>query len=150
MLNSMQQLIRCVSPKHGRILIYVWAVEQDELSKRRIPGDPRKCHVGQDVFVPWVLSKQRTDRNHSKITKPSSDLLLAEPTEEPTVYHRYYHLFDEGELVALTRSAVEELGLNVLAFSEQNFIEKTGVEIVQEGWERSNYYVELRRWEYSG
>ncbi|KAF7304647.1 UDP-N-acetylglucosamine transferase subunit ALG13 [Mycena kentingensis (nom. inval.)] len=72
---------------------------------------------GQDVFVPWVLS------------------------DDPTrVFNRYYHMFTDGELDALVSSAAEEMGLHVGPHAEQ------GVEIVQQGWERSNHYIELRRY----
>ena len=56
-LTFEQALIRAVSPTSGRVLIYVWAVEQDELSKRHIPIE-QTANVGVDVFVPWVLSNK--------------------------------------------------------------------------------------------
>jgi len=124
-------------------LVYVWAVEQDELSKRSIPSDPRDNSVGQDVLVPWVLSKQHTQ---VMTCNQSLDLFPSE-VERPDIYHRYYHLFADGELVALARGAAEELGLEVSPFPEMHTTKKRGVEIVQEGWERSNHYIELRRWE---
>lgn len=100
-----------MSPQHGRVLIYVWATRQDELSKRSIPTD------GADVFVPWVLSDGKT-------------------------YNRYYHMFAEGELAALVTLAAEELGLVVGTPRPAS----RGMEIVQNGWERSNHYVEMRLW----
>jgi tRNA (uracil-5-)-methyltransferase TRM9 len=97
----------------------VWAVRQDELSKRSIPGG--SSGTGQDVFVPWVMSEDKTQ-----------------------VFNRYYHMFDDGELAGLVTLAAEELGLVVGRPSTGSL---RGVEIVQDGWERSNHYVELRRWQ---
>nr|GAT44013.1 predicted protein [Mycena chlorophos] len=46
----------------------------------------------------------------------------------------------DGELDALAVSAAQEMGLHVGAGASE------GVEIVQQGWERSNHFVELRRY----
>lgn len=156
---------------HGRLLIYVWAIEQDELSKRDVPSDSYDGMIsitsGLDVFIPWVLTKpgaskekstpkaqsnhrsqcniaSQTEQSHKVPDKP----LVTEP---PRIYNRYYHMFAEGELSELVRDAASELDLQIgphpkhpvpVAVNRQR-----GVEIVQDGWERSNYFVELRRWQ---
>lgn len=117
-------------------MIYVWAIEQDEKSKRRIPVDDDADHLGKDVVVPWVLSKQNGPQGKR------------EPGD-PQVFNRYYHIFAKGELGGLVHDAAKELGIEVglvPAFEGR----AQGVEIMQDGWERSNYYVELRRWEVLG
>jgi len=58
------------------------------------------------------------------------------------VFNRYYHMFAKGELVGLVDEAAQDLGLHIGHKVDGN----RGVEIVQDGWERSNYYVELRLW----
>ena len=104
--------MECVSPAHGRILIYVWAIEQDELSKRIIPaaepmttreaplnsssGSHEKSQ-GQDVFVPWVRAGY-TDSN-SEGTSPNG----------PQVFNRYYHMFATNEILVLVHDACEIL-----------------------------------------
>lgn len=121
-----------MSPSHGRILIYVWAVEQGNLSKRYIPptgGD--SSSAGRDVFVPWVL-------NHSQNNERKS------LDDGPLVFNRYYHMFVEGELENLVRDATLNLGMVV--GSTDSSVERRGVEIVQKGWERSNWYIELKCW----
>jgi tRNA (uracil-5-)-methyltransferase TRM9 len=117
---AVKRLMSAVSPAHGRVLIYVWATRQDELSKRSIPTG--SSGEGQDVFVPWVLSDDKTQ-----------------------VFNRYYHMFDEGELAGLVALAAQELGLVIGPPGSPGSLK--GVEIVQDGWERSNHYVELRRWQ---
>jgi tRNA (uracil-5-)-methyltransferase TRM9 len=152
-----QILLESVSPRHGRILIYVWAIEQDAHSKRVIPVSgtaPRTCAdadaegewntSGQDVFVPWVLS--------SGCTRP--EVLCTEeaqnaPKTKPDAIQRYYHMFAKGELDQLVQTAAQEMRLKVgtRPTNEAEECEGTeGIEVVASGWERSNYYVELRRW----
>ena len=146
----MQRLIDTVSARHGRILIYVWAIEQDEQSKRIIPvparegpyadADGERCSSGhgQDVFMPWVLS---SDNASSKVprTEQSRNVPI----------RRYYHMFSKDELRELVQSAAQELGLKVgpPPSNDVKFKSTEGVEIVMSGWERSNYYIELQRWQ---
>ncbi|KAJ3906444.1 hypothetical protein F5879DRAFT_1069556 [Lentinula edodes] len=132
LMTSIQRLLQAVSPWHGRILIYVWAVEQDDLSKRQIPvvDDPHAVgQSGKDVFVPWVLS-----------SSADSEKLQAEQ-----VFNRYYHMFAKGELEQLVSEAAKELGLHVGLKSESAGACR-GIDFEQDGWERSNHYVELRCW----
>ncbi|KAI6132086.1 hypothetical protein EDD16DRAFT_1881987 [Pisolithus croceorrhizus] len=122
---AVQRLLQCVSPVHGRVLIYVWAVEQDNLSKRSVPISEGDGSSGQDVFVPWVMSQQTTTR--IKTREPA-----AETAMDVSVYNRYYHMFAKGELTKLVKEAAEGMG--------------SGCDVIRDGWERSNYYIELRRW----
>ncbi|KZT67773.1 S-adenosyl-L-methionine-dependent methyltransferase [Daedalea quercina L-15889] len=151
-----QRIIESISPYHGRALIYVWAVEQDELSKRNLPADSspnnkatdRAPAKGQDVFVPWVLSPQATGKTRAKNAASQN---AEETAERSKVFNRYYHMFAQGELRQLVGEAALELGLVVSSPNEMkdgngdSLIH--GLEIVQDGWERSNYYIEIRRWE---
>jgi len=150
---AVKRLLESVSPGHGRILIYVWAIEQDERSKRTIPvpDQVRTCADakgeaspgGQDVFVPWVLS---SDNARSKI--PRTEQVQNVPKDAPDAIRRYYHMFAQGELLELVQKAAQEMRLNVspppLNAAEAKSME--GMEVVASGWERSNYYIELRRW----
>ena len=118
--------------------MYVWAIEQDELSKRKVIGDEEPPPLtGKDV--PWVLSKEVDMREK----QPS------ERDKEPQIFHRYYHMFAKGELPGLVMEAAKESGLRIGPKPESGDENLTGIEIVQDGWERSNYYVELRLWKTS-
>lgn len=116
-------------------MIYVWAIEQDGLSKRVMLADDSTEDplLGKDVFVPWVISQQATPKNQLK----NSETIIEAP-----VYHRYYHMFAKGELTRLTCEAAQDMGL-VVGQPEEG---RRGIEIIQDDWERSNYYVELRCW----
>jgi len=118
---AIKRLLSAVSANHGRVLVYVWAVQQDGQSKRSIPTHLGSEETGQDVFVPWVLSTDKTQ-----------------------VFHRYYHMFADGELQELVVCAAGELGLLI---GPARGASLAGIEIMQQGWEKSNHYVELRRWQ---
>lgn len=170
-MTSSKRLIECISPSHGRALIYVWAIEQDELSKRDIPlasgsqsdevaEQDSRGSGGQDVFVPWVLSPQTPPRTRPKgkaRRKPQAELTEEAPAPPDTqtekkVLNRFYHMFAQGELLQLVCDAATDMGLTV-KFSDKDLFAGEdqsgvrGIEIMQDGWERSNYYIELRRWE---
>ncbi|KAK0459600.1 S-adenosyl-L-methionine-dependent methyltransferase [Desarmillaria tabescens] len=126
---AVQRLLEAVSASHGRVLIYVWAIEQDELSKRTVPTSSHSSQNGQDVLVPWVLNQ------------PSR-----ESPQSGRVLQRYYHMFAQNELPGLVVKCAEQMELCVgpkATFGASH----SGVEIIQDGWERSNYYIELRRWQ---
>lgn len=89
------------------------------------------------MVVPWVLSKELSAAEKS---------LTEGGTQEPQVYNRYYHMFAKGELPGLVVEAAAELGLQVGSEPEDAPHNTRGVEIVHDGWERSNYYVELQLW----
>jgi len=55
-------------------------------------------------------------------------------------------MFSAGELIALVTEAAQEMGLQV-GSPDTGTGSRWGVEVLQSGWERSNHYVELKRWE---
>jgi tRNA (uracil-5-)-methyltransferase TRM9 len=76
-LQAIKDLFKVVK-SGGRVLVFVWALEQTKFSKRNFePGQ-------QDVFVPWKMTPKKGENE--------ADL---------PVYNRYYHLFKKGELDAL-------------------------------------------------
>ncbi|PSR74113.1 hypothetical protein PHLCEN_2v10069 [Hermanssonia centrifuga] len=129
---------------------------QDDLSKRAVPQNERSESHGQDVFVPWVLSSQPQPQPKQKgktkqgRTPTESVQQIAQDTQnvqdEPSkIFHRYYHMFARGELRELVCEAAKDLHLHI---GPPDVGVTQGIDIVQDGWERSNYYVELRRWEF--
>ncbi|EIW85056.1 hypothetical protein CONPUDRAFT_87550 [Coniophora puteana RWD-64-598 SS2] len=144
--QAIERLIQSVSSTHGRILIYVWATKQDELSRTSFPkkacwsneDETRISPAGQDVFVPWV-------------TQTSTDgSVTVEPETSKSMYmvlNRYYHMFSEGELSRMAEEAAKELDLKIGSPDEFSERGVKGLHISEEGWERSNYYLLLTRWE---
>ncbi|KAI9466136.1 hypothetical protein BJY52DRAFT_1112796 [Lactarius psammicola] len=155
-VTAVKRLLESVSPGHGRVLIYVWAIDQDEYSKRivPVPGRGTGTHTvddepstsGQDVFVPWSLSTGRARSEVPKIKEAARSALET----RPEVIQRYYHMFAKGELSQLVQVTAQDMGLKVGPPPPMNQVEEVGnvegIEVVVSGWERSNYYVELRRW----
>lgn len=88
----------------GQALFFVWALEQKSSRRGWDKGDE------QDQMVPWVL---RNTKDTDVEVQP------------PQTYHRYYHLFKEGEL-------------------EEN-IRAAGGEIVRCGYDRDNWWSVAKR-----
>ena len=63
---------------------------------------------GNDVMVPWCINSKTTDNK---------------------TFYRYYHLFNENELIEL---------INALPYYKN-------VEITESGYQKDNYYVILRK-----
>ncbi|KAG1057019.1 hypothetical protein G6F43_001120 [Rhizopus delemar] len=94
-LQAVKDMAKIVRPG-GKILVFVWALEQTKFSKRNFePGQ-------QDVFVPWMLTKKKEDKE-----------------ENPAVYNRYYHLFKKGELDALFEQ-IEDLIIENSGYDRDN------------------------------
>ena len=81
----------------GVMLVYVWAYEQEH-----------RQFATQDVFVPWHLhdtyEESKKVEKHAKATPQDSnyiDTAVQDKEKNATVYHRYYHVFREGELESL-------------------------------------------------
>ncbi|CAE7190618.1 unnamed protein product [Rhizoctonia solani] len=148
----------------GKALIYVWAVEQDELSKRVVPemGEGSASSTkAQDVLVPWVKQQEQKAKPKTKTRRgrkadddqdeSHSNSCPPQPSAEHTdssVFQRYYHLFVSGELSELAMAAAAKLQLTVGPAPVDACVGgfQHGVYISPEGWERSNLYVELTRW----
>ncbi|KAM4796108.1 tRNA (carboxymethyluridine(34)-5-O)-methyltransferase ALKBH8 [Rhinophrynus dorsalis] len=125
-LAAIRELARLLRPG-GTALIYVWAMEQEykknkskylkenksNTNQEKINGDiqgitdvnvtlpihtNRTSFDSQDLLVPWHL-KQASQTKVSGTSKPAEQ--KEEQHSPSSVYHRYYHVFCEGELEAL-------------------------------------------------
>lgn len=108
-VEAIREILRVLKPDSdgepgGRALIYVWAVEQKNSRRGWDKGDE------QDVMVPWVM------KNSSPGTKQS---------DQPRVFHRYYHLYEDGELVREISSA--------------------GGRVLESGYEKDNWWAVATR-----
>ena len=137
-------------------MIYVWAYEQGEGSKRKmgkraqaqnarsleeppsehIPGNEQGGkEIVQDVLVPWVLQP----KPGTKLSKEEED-----PSPQPQVFNRYYHLFVKGELRQLVESAAQSGGYTLSLEGESGSFgqNEKWVRIKAEGWEADNWWLE--------
>ena len=82
------------------MLVLVWSYEQEN-----------KKFATQDVFVPWHLQDSYEDQpaENRKSAKPEEskfiETAVKQKDKQATVYHRYYHVFREGELENLVLKA---------------------------------------------
>ena len=111
-MREMLELLRPPGPgrEGGRVLIFVWALEQQNSRRGWKDGDE------QDVLVPWVLNEKRADRKHREqhLHKATAE------REEPKVFERFYHLYRQGEL--------------------EDEVDTAGGAIVQAGYEKDNWW----------
>lgn len=144
----------------GRFFIYVWAYEQGPNSRRKMGSlaDEKEGGKGekvQDVLVPWVLSsepgKKKDKTKNVKGRRKQGEGLGPEQQpedneqpkeEEPKVFHRYYHLFVEGELEDLVRTAAQSDGYAVLGKDEDKPESGMYLRVVDVGWEADNWWIE--------
>ncbi|KAF9885452.1 tRNA methyltransferase, has a role in tRNA modification [Aspergillus nanangensis] len=103
-VQAVREILRTLKPKTeshagGKVLLYVWALEQKNSRRGWDKGDQK------DVMVPWVLKNAA-----------SKECTGA----EPTVFHRYYHLYESTEL-------------------EQD-INKAGGHVLESGYDRDNWW----------
>ncbi|KAI4103235.1 MAG: hypothetical protein LQ339_004338 [Xanthoria mediterranea] len=82
----------------GKALIYVWALEQKASRRGWDEGDE------QDVMVPWVMKTKST-----QVGKENSE-----------TFHRYYHLYRQGEL--------------------ERDVAEAGGRVVESGYEKDNWW----------
>lgn len=193
---------------YSKFIVYVWAYEQGENSKRKMgvlasppeddDGDAER-KKDQDVLVPWVLqgaqekkpkvprprrtkskpgqgrpggSEERADKANDPITANGNDDMTSRPDDTNTkdaaietqglpkepitalaeqaqperqVYHRYYHLFVEGELREDVIAAAKGMGFALRPKAEDEAGGQKGekwLRIIEEGYEKDNWYLE--------
>ncbi|KAH7366869.1 uracil-5--methyltransferase TRM9 [Plectosphaerella cucumerina] len=107
---AVRAILDCLRPG-GRALLYVWALEQG--SSRR-GWDTAST---QDQLVPWV-----TKGGSKLLPKPAGEAAPEAPQQggDDATWHRYYHLYKQGEL--------------------EDDIRHVGGEIVESGYERDNWW----------
>ena len=71
--------------------------ENPKTSKLRVNAS-RSSFEQQDLFVPWRYRGAKTTEHRDDVTQGSAN---PDGPDVGHVYHRYYHVFQEGELVKL-------------------------------------------------
>ncbi|GAB1729848.1 hypothetical protein NU195Hw_g2232t1 [Hortaea werneckii] len=116
----------------GKALLYCWALEQEGSRRGWSEGDE------QDVMVPWVMRGRKGTKGKKgkgqKGKEGEEQGASGEPTGESEgvtgggdrTFHRYYHLYRQGELEEDVRAA--------------------GGEVVEGGYEKDNWWaIAVRR-----
>ncbi|KAF7595140.1 tRNA methyltransferase, has a role in tRNA modification [Aspergillus hancockii] len=103
-VQAIREILRTLKPTTveapgGKLLVYVWALEQRTSRRGWDKGDQ------QDIMVPWVM-KSNTFRDGS--------------SDQPSVFHRYYHLYEATEL--------------------ERDISNAGGRVLEAGYEKDNWW----------
>ena len=107
-IQALKEIFR-VTKFGGKVLIYVWAMEQKE-----------KKFVEQDNFVPWHL--QNKFENESKVeTMENGPNITEDKNINCKVYQRYYHVFYKGELEDLIKKTGVKLEIEKSFFDYANW-----------------------------
>lgn len=110
-IQAIREILRALKPATveapgGKVLLYVWALEQKTSRRGWDKGDQ------QDVMVPWVMT-----------SNPPKNA----PSDQPKVFHRYYHLYEANEL--------------------ERDITKAGGRVLESGYEKDNWWAIATRWD---
>ncbi|CRK14583.1 hypothetical protein BN1723_014431, partial [Verticillium longisporum] len=103
---AVRAILDTLVPANGKALLFVWALEQRNSRRGWDASAP------QDQLVPWV----------TKANQPKRDAAVEPAAEEKPdeTWHRYYHLYKEGELDA--------------------DIQVVGGVVLESGYERDNWW----------
>jgi ubiquinone/menaquinone biosynthesis C-methylase UbiE len=107
-IKALKEIFRVI--KHGgRVLIYVWAMEQKQ-----------KKFVEQDNFVPWHL--QNKFENEIKVeTMQNGPNITEDKNINCKVYQRYYHVFYQGELEDIIKKTGDNVEIEKSFFDHANW-----------------------------
>jgi tRNA (uracil-5-)-methyltransferase TRM9 len=108
-VDAVRRMLDCVR-EGGRVLVYVWALEQG--------GSRRGWEEGmeQDQLVPWVMRRNQPRKKKDRVRKEAD----GEEEEEEKTFQRYYHLYRKGEL-------------------EEDVVSAGGT-VMESGYERDNWW----------
>ncbi|KAI0882495.1 S-adenosyl-L-methionine-dependent methyltransferase [Annulohypoxylon maeteangense] len=120
-IEGVRALLDCITPRTGKVLVYVWALEQGSSRRGWDEGT-----ADQDQLVPWVLKsnkpkKAKKDGASKKGGGAGERVDNGEPGPVEATYQRYYHLYRKGEL--------------------EEDVEAAGGEILGSGYEKDNWWV---------
>ncbi|KAI1480363.1 S-adenosyl-L-methionine-dependent methyltransferase [Daldinia eschscholtzii] len=126
-VEGVRDLLDCVRPRSGKILVYVWALEQGTSRRGWDEGT-----ADQDQLVPWVMKssnnkkpkKQKTkeqEREQEQASNKKENDEAAANGGAGATYQRYYHLYRKGEL--------------------EEDVQAAGGEILGSGYEKDNWWV---------
>lgn len=107
---AVRAILDCLRPG-GQALLFVWALEQGSSRRGWDEG------AAQDQLVPWVTKGQPPPKAGDAEDKADGDKVGG---DKDATWHRYYHLYKEGEL--------------------DDDIRSVGGEIVDSGYERDNWW----------
>ncbi|KAI1397800.1 S-adenosyl-L-methionine-dependent methyltransferase [Hypoxylon fuscum] len=92
-IEGVKALLDCVVPGAGKVLVYVWALEQGSSRRGWDEGT-----ADQDQLVPWVLRQNKKKLKKEASREEDNGRSPDDKDTGDTTYQRYYHLYRKGEL----------------------------------------------------
>lgn len=147
-------------------LLVPWVMTPPSAPSTRRPKGPAAKAMMPGISQPTSVSDRVLDAGSSQqlplsVVQEGHPPTGPKPPVQAQVFQRYYHFFESQELHDLVCEAASALGLAVGSAPSSAPVlspghgfhnpspptgTTSGVEIVQEGWERSNLYIDLRLW----
>ncbi|KAI1471585.1 S-adenosyl-L-methionine-dependent methyltransferase [Daldinia caldariorum] len=120
-VEGVRALLDCVRPRSGKVLVYVWALEQGTSRRGWDEGT-----ADQDQLVPWVMksNKPKKQKKAEEKEEASNKKEMEKENGESvgaSTFQRYYHLYRKGEL--------------------EEDVQAAGGEILSSGYEKDNWWV---------
>lgn len=109
-LAALKEALRIVRPD-GRVLLYVWAIEQDVDS---IGG---RMFDNSDVFVPWSKANVANHQSSAGIIDPDAK----RPVDKDDSLLRFYHVFSREDILSLCESVGSMAKLESISFDANNW-----------------------------
>lgn len=118
-VDAVRKLLRCLRRRRdgdegGRVLVYVWALEQGSSRRGWDEGGE------QDLLVPWVMKNHAPRKKVKGSGGDDAEKKSGEEEEKEKTFQRYYHLYRKGEL-------------------EEDVVAAGGV-VLQSGYEKDNWW----------
>lgn len=148
-IRAISELVRCLR-RGGSLLIYVWAFEQKEGTVGA------RSFSSKDTMVPWHFQKKyakhdsrdegenAVEQIHEVCHKEGeSGVVQVSPEKYLVALQRYYHLFEEQEIVDLCNKAIERYLESARAEGNCDFDEE--IAIVDTYFDCNNWAIKISK-----
>lgn len=154
-IQAVSELIRCLR-RNGTLLIYVWAFEQ----KKGTVGS--RDFSSKDTMVPWHFQKKyakdekgeeiqectldqfrEEKNNYHKEAGAPGNIVKVSPEKYLIALQRYYHLFEEQEIVEICNKGIEKYRENTKC--EKNCEPDENVTIIETYFDCNNWAIKIAK-----
>ncbi|KAH8582783.1 uncharacterized protein ELE39_002629 [Cryptosporidium sp. chipmunk genotype I] len=153
-IQAVSELIRCLR-RNGTLLIYVWAFEQ----KKGTVGS--RNFSSKDTMVPWHFQKKyakgdvaeniqectidqvKEENNHPKGAGSPGNIVRVSPEKYLIALQRYYHLFEEQEIVEICNQGIERYKENTRGERDCKFGDD--VAIIETYFDCNNWAIKIKK-----
>ncbi|KAJ1607916.1 ymb4 methylase [Cryptosporidium canis] len=145
-IQAVSELVRCLR-RNGTLLIYVWAFEQ----KKGTVG--ARDFSSKDTMVPWHFQKKYAkdssnnpktldDNKHEIEHGGDTNVVRVSPEKYLVALQRYYHLFEEQEIIQVCKEGIEKYKESVQTEGRRDFDE---ISIVETYFDCNNWAIKIAK-----